>query len=153
MLLQQPIKPIKDGRIGTTYGVTGPHWSWRRNSEGKWFKGFKDGKGEHTGYDFACIIGTKCYAVVDGMISYQDFNKTIGLFIILAAPDHINITYAHLSRSLVKDGQKVKQGELIGETGKTGNVTGPHLHQSFRDSKTGNWFPVSYLPNPSAITV
>ncbi|MBC1814228.1 M23 family metallopeptidase, partial [Listeria booriae] len=54
--------------------------------------------------------------------------------------------YAHMSILRTSVGQKVKQGQIIGEVGSTGDSTGPHLHMEIRKEKMGSQVdPVSYL--------
>jgi len=83
----------------------------------------------HYGMDFSANIGTPVYATADGVVSRAD-NKSRGF------GNHIRIEhgfnyktlYAHLSKILVRPGQKVKRGTLIGLVGNTGKSVGPHLH-------------------------
>lgn len=82
----------------------------------------------HTGIDYGTPIGTNILASADGTVCFAGWDKTgYGNFVIL---NHGNVAtaYAHLSVVSVALGQKVKQGEKIGESGNTGNSTGPHLH-------------------------
>ncbi len=141
ILFSNPVPPF---RVKTSYGRKGVWWGWSIRDDGKWRKGKVDGFGNHTGYDFPCPIGTKCYAVAEGKVIYINIDPKhkIGNFLILKTKNY-NITYAHLSLIESKEGDKVKQNDLLALSGKTGNVTGPHLHISFRDS-SGQWFPVNW---------
>jgi murein DD-endopeptidase MepM/ murein hydrolase activator NlpD len=108
--------PIKNGKITTAYKKTGKHWS----------------KGYHTGVDFACKIGTPILAVADGKIENATWGKSYGKQIV----QKVNggwVIYAHLNAVRVKPGARVKKGQIIGESGNTGNSTGPHLHFEMRD--------------------
>lgn len=62
------------------------------------------------------------------------------------------IRYCHLNEILVNEGQHVTAGQLIGKSGATGNVTGPHLHYEVRnsaDSYSNAFNPKLYLPGTS----
>ncbi|MGB9589896.1 MAG: M23 family metallopeptidase, partial [Candidatus Hydrothermia bacterium] len=52
----------------------------------------------------------------------------LGLMVEISHPSGFKTTYGHLSKILVKEGQSVYGGDIIGNVGETGNVTGPHLH-------------------------
>ncbi len=90
----------------------------------------------HTGLDFRAPVGTPVYATADGKVEHSG-RRGNGYGI------HINIDhgygyaskYAHLSRSLVAEGQKIQRGDLIGYSGNTGLSKGPHLH--YEISKNG----------------
>ncbi|MCU0420082.1 MAG: M23 family metallopeptidase [Cyclobacteriaceae bacterium] len=83
----------------------------------------------HTGIDFAAAIGTPIYATADGAIdvvqnSFSGYGKMIEI-------DHgfgYRSRYAHMHGFAVRQGQRVKRGDLIGYVGDTGISTAPHLH-------------------------
>jgi murein DD-endopeptidase MepM/ murein hydrolase activator NlpD len=109
--------PIKNGKITTAYKKPGKMWS----------------KGYHTGVDFAVKIGTPVLAVADGKIANANWGKSYGKQIVMAV-DGGFVIYAHLNAVRCKPGQKVKKGQIIGESGNTGNSSGPHLHFEMRDN-------------------
>ena len=109
--------PIKDGKITTAYKKLGKHWS----------------KGYHTGVDFAVPTGTPVHAVADGTIANANWGKAYGTAPVQQVAGGW-VIYAHLSEQLVKVGDKVVKGQLIGKSGNTGNSTGPHLHFEMRDN-------------------
>lgn len=83
----------------------------------------------HNGIDFAGNEGYSVYAITDGIVRLAGekfyFN---GNFVLLDHGQGLNSVYLHLSKLHVKNNQRVKKGELIGEIGSTGRSTGPHLH-------------------------
>lgn len=82
----------------------------------------------HDGIDFAAPEGTPVYAPADGQ-ARAFTNEGGGNMIELTHPGGLVTGFAHLQRSVVKTGEAVRQGQLIGYTGKTGSlVTGAHLH-------------------------
>jgi murein DD-endopeptidase MepM/ murein hydrolase activator NlpD len=107
--------PIKGGRISTPWAKKGRHWS----------------TGFHTGVDFAVPEGTNVLAVADGKIEAANWGKAYGTQLVQKVEGGWFI-YAHLSKALVKPGDKVKKGQHIAESGNTGNSTGPHLHVELR---------------------
>ena len=111
--------PIKDGKITTAYKNLGKMWS----------------KGYHTGVDFAVPQGTDILAVADGKVANANWGKAYGTHIVqkIEGKD-VWVIYAHLSKSLVKIGDEVKKGQHIGESGNTGNSSGPHLHFEARNN-------------------
>jgi len=125
--------PIKNGKITTGYHVPGKHWS----------------VGYHTGVDFAVPAGTDVLAAADGVIVNANWGSAYGTQIIQKLSDNTYVIYAHLSKSLVKPGEKVKKGQHIGESGNTGNSTGAHLHFERRNgiqwSKSADMNPESVL--------
>jgi murein DD-endopeptidase MepM/ murein hydrolase activator NlpD len=108
--------PIKNGKITTPYGKVGKHWS----------------SGKHTGVDFAVPVGTPVLAVADGKIENASWGKAYGKQIVQKV-DGGWVIYAHLNALRVKPGAKVKKGQIIGESGNSGNSTGPHLHLEYRN--------------------
>ncbi|MBI5472108.1 MAG: peptidoglycan DD-metalloendopeptidase family protein [Ignavibacteriae bacterium] len=87
----------------------------------------------HEGLDIMNDMGAPVYAAADGQVHFA--GKTMsgyGVQIELAHGYGYTTLYAHLSAVLVRDGQKVKRGELIGRVGRSGLVSGPHLHYEVR---------------------
>ncbi|MEY3370524.1 MAG: hypothetical protein RLZZ361_1194 [Cyanobacteriota bacterium] len=86
----------------------------------------------HKGLDFAGKHGEPVYAPADGTVIVagleKDGFKLHGSTIILDHGQAVTSIYMHLSKLDVKEGDKVKQGQKIGEIGHTGISTGPHLH-------------------------
>ncbi len=83
----------------------------------------------HEGMDFTCPVGTEVYVTGDGTVAAVNFTfGGYGNEIIVNHGYGYKTRYAHLSRFKVKVGQKVKRGDVIGNTGNTGKSTGPHLH-------------------------
>ena len=92
--------------------------------------GVKRGHKRHKGIDFAADIGTPIYAAASGIVADAGWGTGYGL---RTKIDHDHLgdfttLYAHMSRSYVKTGDVVRQGQLIGLIGTTGRSTGPHLH-------------------------
>ncbi|MEW2051684.1 peptidoglycan DD-metalloendopeptidase family protein [Streptomyces sp. NPDC005476] len=108
-------------------------------SKGKYaWKPEPDRIGRHTGDDFAAGLGTPVVAVRDGSIAWSNRKGgAYGEWIGLSADNGHVYTYCHLSRRQVKAGAHVTAGQQLGEVGRTGNSTGPHLH--FEMSKGNRW--------------
>ncbi len=94
----------------------------------------------HSGTDLAAPMGTPVLAAYAGQVVLADLLGGYGLAVAL---DHNKGTaqtlYAHLSEIFVQSGEVVKQGDVIGRVGSTGNSTGPHLHFEFRQLTTEGW--------------
>lgn len=107
----------------------------------------------HSGLDIAADEGTPVKAVADGtVIDTGDFFFS-GNMIYIDHGQGIISLYAHLSKISVKPGDTIKQGEIIGNVGHTGRVTGPHLHFAVYANQT-LIDPVFMLPrtgNPQSI--
>jgi murein DD-endopeptidase MepM/ murein hydrolase activator NlpD len=88
-------------------------------------------KSFHSGTDFRAPTGTPLKAVNDGVVVVASNRYYSGNAVIIDHGEGIYSSYSHLSKISVKVGQKVKQGEILGLSGATGRVTGPHLHFSF----------------------
>lgn len=127
-----PVQPTI-GAIHTTFGQWGPYWSWNKRS---------DGQGQHGGDDWhnnggMKDIGNPILAVANGTVIFADDATHTGAGWGAAFGKHVLIEWAsggrtsidaHMSKIVVKRGQKVKVGDKIGEVGMTGNITGPHDH-------------------------
>lgn len=85
--------------------------------------------GPHRAIDYAAPLGTPIRAVGDGTVTFAGWNSHgYGNLTSIRHNATYSTNYAHQSKIIVKVGQKVKQGEVIGYVGSTGNSTGPHLH-------------------------
>ncbi|MEO5865583.1 MAG: peptidoglycan DD-metalloendopeptidase family protein [Sphingomonas sp.] len=82
----------------------------------------------HKGLDIGAAWGTPVHAATDGVIVFAGRSAGYGNFIKLATGGAIGTGYGHLSRILVRPGQRVARGQVIGAVGSTGMSTGPHLH-------------------------
>lgn len=125
--------PVKNNTIGTKYGASGKYWS----------------SGYHTGVDFPVSTGTQVYSVGDGQVFDTGYSSAYGNFVEIYHGNNIYSFYAHGSKVQVSVGQKVSKGDPIMLSGRTGNVTGPHLHfeirtPGYRYSNCVN--PMKYLP-------
>ena len=87
----------------------------------------------HEGVDIINDDGTKIYAAGDGVVRFA--GRTQGGYGVVIEVSHgygYSTLYAHLSKVLVQPGRTVKRGELIGLSGRSGLVSGPHLHYEVR---------------------
>lgn len=87
----------------------------------------------HTGIDFGAPTGTPVRTVGDGVVEFAGVQRGYGNVIYVKHRNGKDTTvYGHLSQIGVKEGDRVSQGQQIGEVGSTGIATGPHLHFEFR---------------------
>ncbi|MEA3228494.1 MAG: M23 family metallopeptidase [Campylobacterota bacterium] len=89
-------------------------------------------KGYHSGTDFRAKVGTPIIAVNDGVVVLAKDRFYAGNSIIIDHGHGIYSCYYHLSKFSVKEGERVTQKQIIGLSGATGRITGPHLHFSIR---------------------
>jgi murein DD-endopeptidase MepM/ murein hydrolase activator NlpD len=89
-------------------------------------------KSYHSGTDFRAKVGTPIKSANDGVVVLASDRFYAGGSIIIDHGHGIYSCYYHMSRFDVKEGQKVDKGQIIGLSGKSGRVTGPHLHFSLR---------------------
>lgn len=111
------------------YGKITSHIGWRKNP-------FGGGYEFHSGIDITAPHGSKVRATADGVVVlagwYGDYGKTV----IIRHPSGYLTLYGHLSKIDVKEGQRVKAGDVVGRVGSTGRSTGPHLHyEVIKDNK------------------
>jgi hypothetical protein len=98
----------------------------------------------HTGTDLAAPTGTPVLAAKAGTVSTADYLGGYGLTVILRHEGGSEETrYAHLSQLLVRPGETVEQGDVVGLVGSTGNSTGPHLHFEVRQLTAQGWVLVN----------
>ncbi|MDA0117208.1 peptidoglycan DD-metalloendopeptidase family protein [Vibrio sp. T11.5] len=85
----------------------------------------------HRGTDYAAPVGTPIWAAGDGIVQKSSYNQFNGNYVFIKHSNTYITKYLHLTKRMVKTGQRVKQGQTIGTLGGTGRVTGPHLHYEF----------------------
>ncbi len=85
----------------------------------------------HRGTDYVAPIGTPIWAAGDGVVMKSSYNQFNGNYVFIKHSNTYITKYLHLKRRMVKTGQRVKQGQTVGQLGKTGRVTGAHLHYEF----------------------
>jgi murein DD-endopeptidase MepM/ murein hydrolase activator NlpD len=85
----------------------------------------------HNGVDYVAAVGTPIMAAGDGKVIASTRNGVNGNYVFIKHKNNIVTKYLHLSKRDVKQGENVKQGQVIGRLGATGRVTGAHLHYEF----------------------
>lgn len=109
------VRPVPGG-ISSAFGLT------------RMFNG--QPRSSHKGLDLRAAEGDPVKACADGVVALSDNHFFSGNVIYIDHGLGLVTAYAHLSKRLVKQGDHVKAGEVIGNIGSTGRVTGPHLHLS-----------------------
>jgi murein DD-endopeptidase MepM/ murein hydrolase activator NlpD len=116
------IRPVSSGKIGAFYNSIDPKlWN-----------------GPHRALDFWVSEGTPVYAAADGtVVTSVNSSGEYGYHIIIDHGNGYQTVYAHLSLRMVENGSSVAGGStMIGKSGSTGKVTGPHLHFELRKNGT-----------------
>ncbi|OQQ19355.1 peptidase [Streptomyces sp. M41(2017)] len=123
--------PVDGAVIGTNYKVAGSMWS----------------SGYHTGTDFVVPTGTTIKSIAAGTVVSAGWGGAYGNQVVIQHADGRYSQYAHMSSLSVSAGQTVTEGQQIGLSGATGNVTGPHLHFEIRTTPDygSDIDPVAYL--------
>jgi murein DD-endopeptidase MepM/ murein hydrolase activator NlpD len=124
------VAPVETYELSASYGSGGARWSNR-----------------HTGQDFAVPIGTPVRAVGAGRVVKVSCGGAFGIEVVLKHAGGYYTQYAHLASVAVDQGEHVSPGQWIGQSGTTGNSTGPHLHFEARVTpETGSAVnPVAWL--------
>jgi LysM repeat protein len=107
-------------------GELSSHWIWP--AEGTVTDIFGTRQGLHKGIDIAGEYGSLIFSVDEGTVVKSYFSETYGHVVFIKHPNQYETVYAHLKKRNVAEGQKVKQGQIIGEMGNTGDSSGIHLH-------------------------
>ncbi|MBA4312620.1 MAG: hypothetical protein C0417_08315 [Chlorobiaceae bacterium] len=90
-------------------------------------------KRPHEGLDIINDVGTQVVVTGDGVVQMAGHSGGgFGLVVVINHSFGFQTIYAHLSKILVREGQRVKRGDLIARSGKSGLVSGPHLHYEVR---------------------
>lgn len=114
-------------------------FGWRKDP-------FSNKRRFHRGIDIVNHRGTPIYATADGVVSRAVRIADLGKTVDISHGRGYVTRFAHLSEILVKPGQQVQRGDLIGKMGSTGRSTGDHLHyEIFYDGRRVN--PWKYLGN------
>ncbi len=101
----------------------------------------------HMGLDIKAPANTPVLATADGRVKACRTERRYGKMVLIEHDHGYETVYAHLNAILVKPGQQVTQGELIGKVGRTGNATTAHLHyEVIANGQHKN--PKDYLPGP-----
>lgn len=85
----------------------------------------------HRGIDYAATRGTPIFSVGEGRVIASGYSSANGKYVFIKHGEAYTTKYLHLHKRTVKKGQRVKQGQIIGQVGCTGLCTGPHLHYEF----------------------
>jgi len=107
--------PVETYELSASYGSGGTRWANR-----------------HTGQDFAVPIGTPVRAVGTGEVVKVSCGGAFGIEIVVRHAGGYYTQYAHLAAVAVDHGDRVSPGQWIGQSGTSGNSTGPHLHFEVR---------------------
>ena len=110
--------PVKDYRYTSGFGVR--------------YDPFNGGAAMHAGVDMAGVTGEPIYASANGTVLQAGRANGYGNLVELGHGKGIDTRYGHLSAILVRPGDTVRQGQLIGRMGSTGRSTGTHLHFEVR---------------------
>ena len=102
-------------------GLYGNGYGWRKDP----FTGERD---FHQGLDIVAAPGTKVMAPADGIVTMAGPTGGYGNFLVISHGYGMVTHYGHLQRFMVRPGQRVHRGDVIGMVGSTGRSTGPHLH-------------------------
>jgi murein DD-endopeptidase MepM/ murein hydrolase activator NlpD len=109
------VTPVESYELSASFGSGGARWANR-----------------HTGQDFAVPVGTPVRAVGTGRVVKVSCGGAFGVQVVLRHPGGYYTQYAHLAAVAVDQGDRVGPGQWIGQSGSTGNSTGPHLHFEVR---------------------
>lgn len=123
----------------------GSGWRSRVTSEFGWRNCPYHGRELHSGLDMSAATGTPIRAALSGTVTKSCRTNSYGNYTVIDHGNGMTTAYAHQSERLVKVGDTVTVGQVIGLVGSTGNSTGPHLHLEVRvNGSLVN--PRSYLP-------
>jgi lipoprotein NlpD len=106
----------------------------------------------HDGIDISAPAGTDVHAADDGEVIYADVLRGYGNCIIVRHTDGLATVYAHNERNGVREGQRVRRGEVIGKVGDSGRTTGANLHFEVRQDNVAH-DPRYFLPPTAQVAV
>ncbi|WP_210592295.1 M23 family metallopeptidase [Streptomyces sp. GESEQ-35] len=109
------VVPVETYELSASFGSGGELWA-----------------SGHTGQDFAVPVGTPVQSVGTGRVVRVSCGGGFGIQLVIEHPGGYYSQYAHLASAAVDQGERVSPGQWIGQSGSTGNSTGPHLHFEVR---------------------
>lgn len=122
---------IQSAKLASTPTIW-PTMGWLSSSFSSRVDPFTGKRTFHYGIDIATNFGNPIVATADGIVLKLGNDNMSGRFIVINHGSGFTTHYLHLSKFLVKAGQKVKRGDVIGLVGKSGKALGPHLHYEVR---------------------
>ncbi|WP_455378094.1 M23 family metallopeptidase [Petrachloros mirabilis] len=105
-----------------------PVKGWVTSGFGPRISPFTEKPAWHDGLDIGAAANAPVQAPAQGRVTIVGFDPKLGNIVKLDHGYGIETLYGHLAKSLVKEGQRVKRGDVVGLVGSTGLATGPHLH-------------------------
>lgn len=119
--------------MGTQAHIDSGDFLWPVPSSKRISSGFGRRWGrKHEGIDIPARIGAHILAAKDGTVVHAAGMGGYGNIIVISHGDRLFSVYAHNNKNFVKRGDRVHQGQVIGQVGNTGRSTGPHLHFEIR---------------------
>jgi murein DD-endopeptidase MepM/ murein hydrolase activator NlpD len=112
------LKPVLDGVISSKFGMRNHPINHVRK--------------HHEGLDISAMRGTPVYASADGIVNFVGVAGGYGRMVKINHLYGFETRYGHLKKYVVRNGEKVKRGQKIGEVGSSGLSTAPHLHYEVR---------------------
>ncbi|WP_369176567.1 M23 family metallopeptidase [Streptomyces mutabilis] len=109
------VAPVEAYTLSASFGSGGARWANR-----------------HTGQDFAVPVGTPVRSVGAGRVVKVSCGGAFGMQVVVQHAGGYYTQYAHLAAVAVDQGDRVRPGQWVGQSGSTGNSTGPHLHFEVR---------------------
>ncbi|MFE0809830.1 peptidoglycan DD-metalloendopeptidase family protein [Streptomyces sp. NPDC058848] len=109
------VAPVQTYALSASFGSGGARWANR-----------------HTGQDFAVPVGTPVRSVGAGRVVKVSCGGAFGMQVVVQHAGGYYTQYAHLAAVAVDQGDRVRPGQWVGQSGSTGNSTGPHLHFEVR---------------------
>ncbi|MET8568029.1 M23 family metallopeptidase [Streptomyces sp. NPDC004783] len=109
------VVPVESYELSASFGSGGTRWANR-----------------HTGQDFAVPVGTPVRSAGAGRVVKVSCGGAFGIQVVVEHPGGYYTQYAHLAAVAVDQGERVEAGRWIGQSGSTGNSSGPHLHFEVR---------------------
>lgn len=135
----------RSGVSPTASGVISSGYSFRKNPLYLVYEG-EDAYEFHSGIDIAADEGTDIRSYLDGTVEKCALSASYGYYVIIDHGDGLKTLYAHASKLLCEQGDKVKKGQTVALVGSTGRSTGPHVHfEVYKDGEVQD--PKHYLPN------